>query len=190
MSVKSIVFLASMVFAIMATATKRLALDDKFADFGRLVDLPRAAAENAVVDSPRGLGSQGFFGKIVARQETITVTATATADSCGPFDPVTSDLSQVSEIQSATSSVPVPVSSNVPISSASEALGSSVDPIGISSTAVSSNPAVSVTPSASTPVASETGVAPPIETNFAVRNGGLEGAILVGAAGFAALVAL
>ncbi|KAL2360414.1 hypothetical protein RJZ56_006724 [Blastomyces dermatitidis] len=174
MSVKSIVFLASMVFAIMATAA----------------NLPRAAAEKAVVDSPRGLGSQGFFGKIVARQETITVTATATAESCDAFDPVTSDPSQVSEIQSTTSPVLAPVSSSVAVSSASEALGSSVDPIAISSTAVSSNPAVSVTPSASTPVASETGIAPPIETNFAVRNGGLEGAILVGAAGFAALVAL
>ncbi|PGG98076.1 hypothetical protein GX51_06988 [Blastomyces parvus] len=167
MSVKSIVFLASMVFAIMATAA----------------NLPRAAAEKAVVDSPRGLGSQGFFGKIVARQETITVTATATADSCGPFDPVTSDSTEVPEFQSTT--IPVPV----PDVTTSEAFGSSVDPIAISSTAVSSNPADSVIPSASTPVASETGIAPPIETSFAVRNGGLEGAILAGAAGFAALVA-
>ncbi|EER42132.1 predicted protein [Histoplasma capsulatum H143] len=52
MSVKTMVFLATMVFAIMAAAA----------------NLPREAAEKAVVDVARGLGNQGFLGKIVARQ--------------------------------------------------------------------------------------------------------------------------
>ncbi|PGH35525.1 hypothetical protein GX50_01627 [[Emmonsia] crescens] len=176
MSVKSIVFLAIMVFAIMASGA----------------NLPRAAAEKAVIGSPRGLGNQGFFGKIVARQETITVTATA--DSCSPPDPVTSVSSQVPEIQSTESPVPVPVttsSSSMAVPSASETPEASVDPLATSSMAVSSTPPASrVTPSASSPVSSETATPPPIETNLAVRNGGLEGAILVGAAGFAALAAL
>ncbi|EGC43764.1 conserved hypothetical protein [Histoplasma capsulatum var. duboisii H88] len=147
-------------------------------------NLPREAAEKAVVDVARGLGNQGFLGKIVARQNIVTVTATA--DSCAPVDPATSS-SEVPEIQSTTTPLPLPSSSSVAVSSA---VVSSVDPIATSSVAASSTFSASrVTPSASTPVSSET-PSPPAETNLATRNGGLDEAIIAGVAAFAALAAL
>ncbi|OAX83159.1 hypothetical protein ACJ72_02483 [Emergomyces africanus] len=199
MSVKSIVFLAVMVFAIMASAAKRyyggntMTLGYELLTFPRSVDLPRAAGEKAaVIDSPRGLGNRGIFGKIVARQQIITITATATADGCAP-DPVTSGSSQVSAIQSTVSPVPIPETtspSSVAVPFVSETPGSSADPLVTSSSMASSTPPASrVTPSESSPVASETAT-PPVESNLAASNGGYEGAILAGAAGFAALMAL
>ncbi|KAK2791967.1 hypothetical protein FQN51_001981 [Onygenales sp. PD_10] len=201
MSVKSIVFLAVMVFAIMASAAQ----------------IPRAA-QLEIENFNTTLVNRPYFNKLFVREETVTVTETA--QNCGITPvPATTTSSSSSSSSSSTESTSTTETSSTPSPTAVPSLA---PPIGtqtsapVTSSSVPMDPEVTTvvpvtstvtteieittedptsTPNPTSATASSavpSGVDPTIPTpidNSAIQNG-LGGALLAGAVGFAALVAM
>ncbi|KAK2793162.1 hypothetical protein FQN50_010025 [Emmonsiellopsis sp. PD_5] len=196
MSVKSILFLAIMAFAIMASAAQ----------------IPRAA-QPEIENVNANLDNRPFFNKLFVREETVTVTETA--QNCGttPVPATTSSSSASIESTSTTetSSTPSPTAppslappvgtqTSAPVTSSSVPMDPEITTvIPVTSTMTTEieitteDPTSMPTPtSATASSAVPSGVDPTIPTpidNSAIQNG-LGGALLAGAVGFAALVAM
>ncbi|KAK2748614.1 hypothetical protein FQN55_004167 [Onygenales sp. PD_40] len=197
MSVKSIVFLAVMVFAIMASAAQ----------------IPRAA-QLEIDNFNTTLVNRPYFNKLFVREETVTVTETA--QNCGTTPvPATTTSSSSSSTESTstteTSSTPSPTAvsslappigtqTSAPVTSSSVPMDPEVTTVVPVTSTVTTEIEITTEDPTSTPnptsatasSAVPSGVDPTIPTpidNSALQNG-LGGALLAGAVGFAALVAM
>ncbi|PGH15418.1 hypothetical protein AJ79_02394 [Helicocarpus griseus UAMH5409] len=191
MSAKSTVFLAIMVFAIMASAAANFPLAT---GTNNVAAARKAARANGV--NPRA-GNWTIFDKLAVRQATVTVTVTE--ENCSPV-PVPSRTPEVPEVKPTETPQP-PVAEPTPSAPATESV-----PEG-TPTPVVPGPSASESSAKETPIItpSSTQVAPPAPTsdapkpttsnpvvpiNHAVRNGALEGVMFAAVVGFAALVAM
>ncbi|EEH44695.2 uncharacterized protein PADG_00984 [Paracoccidioides brasiliensis Pb18] len=192
-------FLSSTTIPRMTPQRNSCDVKRRMADLGRLPDTPHVAKEAGAVNHARGIENNNVVASLVARQvETVTVTAISTICGCGPA-PVPSTSSSVSQILSTETPptpAPVPVTSSsiattpwtTPTVSppASTVVGTGASSVAKSSSLISSAP--KVTPSTSSTIPSSTPTPPP--SNDAIRNSGIGIAILAGAVGFVALVAM